>query len=69
MAYKVIVERQCGCFKKSGDEAVRQFDNKDDALMEANSWKDEMNDTYCKKHIFSVLESGDDFMITMEMNR
>lgn len=69
MAHKVIIERQCGCFKKSGDEPIRHFDNKDDALMEANSWKDEMNDIYCKKHVFSVIESGDDFMITMGMNR
>jgi len=67
VAYKVIVEKQCGCFKKSGDIPVRHFDNKDDAMIEANSWKDEMNETFCEKHLFNVVEAGDDLMITMEM--
>lgn len=67
MAHKVIVEKQCGCFKKSGDGPIRHFDNKDDALIAANSWKDEMNETYCDKHLFNVVESGDDLMITMDM--
>lgn len=67
MIHKVIVEKQCGCFKKSGDAPIREFDNKDDALIEANHWKDHMNETYCEKHVFNVVEQGDDLMITMSM--
>ncbi len=62
------MERQCGCFKRRGEEPVKTFDNKDDALIEANSWKNEMNETFCKKHQFNVVENGDNFIITMGMN-
>lgn len=65
--YKVIMERACGCFKRSGDEPVKTFDNKDDALIEANAWKNRMNEEYCGKHGFNVVENGDDFLIVMGM--
>lgn len=67
MIHKVIVEKQCGCFKKSGEAPIREFDNKDDALIGANAWKDEMNETFCDKHRFDVVESGDDLVITVGM--
>lgn len=65
--YNVIMEKQCGCFKRSGEEPVKSFDNKDDALIAANAWKDMMNDEYCGKHAFSVQESGDNLLIVMAM--
>ena len=65
--YRVIMEKQCGCFKRSGEEAVKSFDNKDDALIAANAWKEQMNEEYCQKHAFSVQENGDDLMIVMAM--
>ncbi|MDX1296495.1 MAG: hypothetical protein R3302_09505 [Sulfurimonadaceae bacterium] len=65
--YKVIMERACGCFKRSGDEPVKSFENKDDALIEANAWKNRMNEEYCQKHAFNVVENGDDFLIVMGM--
>jgi hypothetical protein len=66
--YKVIMERACGCFRRSGEEPVKTFESKDDALIEANAWKSRMNDEYCQKHAFSVVESGDDFKIVMAMS-
>lgn len=66
--HKVIIEQQCGCFKRSGETAEKTFEDKDSALIHANAWKDEINDTYCGKHRFSVIEQGNDFFITMQMN-
>ena len=63
--YQVIMERACGCFKRSGVAPVKSFENKDDALIEANAWKDRMNDEFCQKHSFNVVESGNDFKIVM----
>ena len=63
--YKVIVEKQCGCFKRSGHEGEVSFASKDDALLHANERKNEMNDEWCKKHNFYVLEEGDHFIIKM----
>ena len=63
--YKVIVEKQCGCFKKSNHEAETSFDNKDAALLHANERKNFMNDEWCGKHDFYVAEEENNFIIKM----
>lgn len=66
--YNVKIEKECGCFKRSGMESVKTFENKDDALIEAQEWATEMNETFCQKHNFSIIEEGNDFIIKVEMN-
>ena len=63
--YKVIVEKQCGCFKRSGHEGETSFENNDDALLHANERKNEMNSEWCGKHNFFVAEENNDFIIKM----
>lgn len=66
--FNVKMEKECGCFKRSGMESVKTFDNKDDALLEAKEWAEEMNETFCQKHNFSIIEEGNDLIIKVEMN-
>ncbi len=66
--FNVRMEKECGCFKRSGMPTVKAFDNKDDALSEAQEWSEEMNDTFCRKHKFNVVEEGNEFIIKLEMN-
>ncbi len=66
--YTVKIEKECGCFKRSGMKSVKAFDNKDDAMMEAREWAEEMNETFCQKHRFSVVEEGNELIIKVEMN-
>jgi hypothetical protein len=66
--FSVKMEKECGCFKRSGMDSIKTFENKDDALIEAKEWVEEMNETFCQKHNFSILEEGDDFIIKVEMN-
>jgi hypothetical protein len=66
--FNVRIEKECGCFKRSGMPTVKAFDNKDDALSEAQEWSEEMNDTFCRKHRFNVVEEGNEFIIKVEMN-
>jgi hypothetical protein len=66
--YKVTMEKQCGCFKRSGEAAEKIFENKDDALIEATAWAERMNEEFCQKHAFSIVENGDDLVVTFEMN-
>ncbi|MFH0710495.1 MAG: hypothetical protein V2A75_09815 [Pseudomonadota bacterium] len=66
--FNVRMEKECGCFKRSGMPSVKSFDNKDDALSEAGEWAEEMNDTFCHKHKFNVVEEGTDLIIKVEMN-
>jgi len=63
--YSVTIEKQCGCFKKSDMPATKNFENRDDALIEAKAWADEMSETFCKKHTFSVVEDGENFIIRL----
>jgi len=67
--YKVTVPQQCGCFRRSGKEALSVFDDKDVALMEATEMAEEMNESYCQKHKFNVVEDGNDFVILMSAGR
>lgn len=63
--YKVIVEKQCGCFKRSGHEAETSFESKDDALLHASERKEFMNTEWCGKHNFFVAEENNHFIIKM----
>lgn len=65
----VKMEKECGCFKRSDFESVKIFDTKDDALIYAQEMCTQMNETFCKKHRFSVYETAEDEMtIQLAMN-
>ena len=61
--FKIIVERECSCFKKSSLENGIKVVSKDDALIKSIEIKDYMNDEFCGKHDFKVQEVGNDFII------
>ena len=66
--YTVTVPQQCGCFKRSDFQASQSFESKDQALLEASALVQEMNETFCNKHLFSVLEDGEHFTISLAAN-
>jgi hypothetical protein len=63
--FKISVEKECGCFKKSGMKNHQTFSDKDAALMEAMRLAEEMNETWCQKHEFRIMEKGATFAITV----
>jgi len=64
--FTVRVEKECGCFKKSGLDNNINIQSKDDALIEAMNMSHSMNQDFCGKHSFFVRESGNDFIIAMK---
>ncbi len=64
--YTVQMEKECGCFKKSDFQNNLQFESKDHALMQAIEMSKEMNEEFCQKHEFSVVEEGAVFKIRVE---
>ncbi|MBL4730075.1 MAG: hypothetical protein JKY28_01555 [Sulfurimonas sp.] len=64
--YSIVVEKQCGCFKRSKMESNLVLDSKDDALLKCIEMKDEMNEKFCDKHRFSIKEEENRFVITMD---
>lgn len=62
----VKMSLECGCFLKSNFENNKSYDSRDEALMKANKMADTMNNVFCQKHFFKVLEDGDDFLIEVK---
>lgn len=63
--FNIVVDRECGCFKRSGLANNITVDSKDEALTKSLEMKDHMNDKFCGKHGFRVEENGNTFVITM----
>jgi hypothetical protein len=62
------MEKQCGCFKKSDFKEEQTFASKEEALKEALAMCEDMNETFCQKHNFTVVENDDEMMIKVDMN-
>ncbi|MGE4397748.1 MAG: hypothetical protein AB7D34_09950 [Sulfurimonas sp.] len=63
--FKIIVEKECSCFKKSDMVNGLEMESKDGALLKSIEMRDTMNDEFCGKHSFKVQEVGDSFVIAM----
>jgi len=61
--YKIIVEKECGCFKKSSFENNKVIESKDEALEKSINMVNTMNSDFCGKHDFKLQEVGNDFVI------
>lgn len=64
--FNIIVDKECGCFKRSSLENNIKVESKDEALTKALDMVKEMNEDFCGKHKFKVEESGDTFFIKMQ---
>ncbi|MEA3499072.1 MAG: hypothetical protein U9R16_08435 [Campylobacterota bacterium] len=63
----IIVDKECGCFKKSAYENNMKFESKDDALMQANLMIKYMNTKFCGKHDFTLAQNENEFLISVGM--
>ena len=61
--FTINIDKECGCFKKSGLENNASFESNDDALMKAKSMITHMNTKFCTKHSFALAENGNTFQI------
>lgn len=64
--HKIIVENDCGCFKRSELENNIIIESKDEALMSGLDIINTMNSDFCGKHNFKLQEVGNDFVISFE---
>ncbi|WP_321312814.1 hypothetical protein [Halarcobacter sp.] len=62
--HKIIVENQCGCFKRSDLENNLELTSKDEALSKAIQMKNHMNAQFCGKHEFQLIEDSENFVIS-----
>lgn len=66
MQHHVVIEKFCGCAKKAGIEQIRTFDDKVEAEFHAAEWAETLNNRFCGKHGFDVVEVDDNFVISVE---
>jgi len=57
--YRVQMEHECGCFKKSEFAREKSFENQKDAYNYSNIAAELMNEEFCQKHHFFAQKSGD----------
>jgi hypothetical protein len=62
---KVLMQKQCGCFKRSGLAVEESFETKEEALLKAQEKCDYMNNKFCQTHEFTVLQEQEDDNIVL----
>lgn len=67
--FKIIVEKECSCFKKSNLVSGLEMESKDEALLKSIEMRNFMNDEFCGKHSFKVQEAHNSFVIAMSDSR
>jgi HSP20 family molecular chaperone IbpA len=65
--HHVVIEKLCNCAKKRNTEQVRSFDTKQEAEEHAYEWADTLNNSFCGKHGFDVIEVDDNYVISVEV--
>jgi len=66
MKYHIVIEKLCKCALKRGTEQIRSFDTKEEAQEHAYEWADSLNNSFCSKHGFDVVEVDENFVISVE---
>ena len=61
--YKIEMEKECGCFKKSGLDSVMEFESREDMYNKARVLECRMNQEFCMKHFFEAVDYGDKIVI------
>jgi hypothetical protein len=65
MEHHVVVEKMCGCAKRQNMPQIKTFDDKENALMVARAWAQQLNESFCGKHEFGVVEVDDNYVISV----
>jgi len=66
MSHHIVLEKLCSCAKKSNMQQIRSFDTKLEAEEHAYEWADSLNNSFCGKHGFDIVEVDDNFVISLE---
>jgi len=64
----VKMAKMCGCAKRANIKEVQTFESMEDAMKEAQALAEEMSETFCKKHNFSVAQNSPDELVVIEVN-
>jgi hypothetical protein len=66
MPHHVVLEKLCLCARKQMTEQIRTFDTKEEAEEHAYEWADSLNNSFCGRHGFDIVEVDDNYVISVE---
>ena len=66
---KVTISKMCSCVKKEEMPQVQEFSSTDEALKVANEMVEKMNNEFCNKHNFSIVQNGEEITIQVVENK
>jgi hypothetical protein len=66
MKYYVVVEKLCRCAQERRMEQIGSFDSREEAREHAYEWADILNNTFCGRHGFDVVEVHEHYVISVE---
>ncbi|MEA1982178.1 MAG: hypothetical protein U9N39_01435 [Campylobacterota bacterium] len=61
--YTIEIDKECGCFKKSGMDKVMTFETREDMYNKARVLECRMNQEFCMKHYFEAVDYGEKIVI------
>ena len=64
--HHVVLEKLCGCARRAALEQLRSFESKEEAEEHAFEWADSLNNAFCGKHGFDIVEVDDNYVISVE---
>jgi hypothetical protein len=65
MEHHVVVEKLCSCARRKDMPQIKTFDDKENALRVARAWAQQLNESFCGKHAFDVVEVDDNYVISV----
>lgn len=65
----IIMQKECGCFKKSSYKSKMSFNTNEEALIVAQEMCEDMNKNFCNKHKFTYVNNNNEIIIKMEINK
>jgi len=61
--YTIELEKECGCFTKSGWPKVQEFETREDMINKARVLECRLNQEFCMKHFFEAVDYGEKIII------
>ncbi len=61
--YKIEIEEECSCFKKSNFDSTMTFETREDMINKARVLECLMNQQFCMTHFFEAVDYGEKIII------
>ena len=65
--YTINFTKECGCFTRGGMVNNQSFASKEEAKAKADELMEDIEDTFCRKHCFELVEHDSGYTVNVTM--